>query len=1377
MDKNVILASELNQDSVKLQVNKLVKKFISTSVTKKLKELKQSTTDNNFDWNENKELITEEFIKSREVEEFRKIKTEEISQTIGNYKTLRNNINNLNEIDQFSAIFEKLNLQTKELKSFEELIRYSTYLFDKQPDVNAILSDKKQYIEDYIKQYDNEIPLNFKKKYNRLFDENDILDILLTLREMYEISKNIDSIELYDKYDMLDNLFVSNLLSQVCFKNISTTSIIDIFNKSSNELTKLVSKRLVSNKMLGILLNNSINDNSYPIISNNSITCYDNTYVTTETNQKLYVKRTVGEILLDITNEDYKNIEKSQRKQIYMTYDGIRPNSEEYHYWNGFQILDIDPKAWVDRGGNIQLFKQKLYEYLSDYHWFLFITFSSSHKGVHIWTKVVPPHHIHLDISKNNRLSKYWYMINYYTKTSVVYDIIYELKDIFNFGEEDFVKSGNESKYDTGFEFKHLDNSVGRITSGIRVPYDSNVLINNNFLDLHVSYGIHKTLTSTSKIILRNTTISKRWFERINELTTEIEDIDGNQMNISNITLKGYDTSKISEIPISQIKYSLRYNICNTLASLIGKEGLPLAHKILRSKECKNVDEINNFYASALRNKKEPTKYAVDILSKIGLVKHIDEKFEEELTDKYKLFMKKQIEKMLENDKNEYDIYLKDGEYLGHYENDILTNKKYGLRNDKINIIHAPPGGGKTEMVKQLATKKRVLLVLPFISTIKNKVENDPEITKIFEVFYDDKDINKMEYGVNCCMTFDKFSRCNYEKISKQFDFIFLDESHLITNSQYRINATSKSLKKLKQLYWLSSNDPFAAKIILCTGTPTGDHFFFGKIGNFIRVYKKSHQKNMSFHICGDSLDVSSRMAYKIYQLLQDKYTIIIPSNQGNIWMENMIGQVEYLLTRNVKYGYYKRENIDLEICKLINEENTVGDFEIIFCSNYLSVGIDITDTDKNFATIYTDSRFSAFEIEQFNSRIRRKGIDSHYFIKTLDANGEADMTMFEEPSLQLRLTNDDILNFKDDKEISNAKQEFLATYDPVLKTITTPGFAVVGGKIRFEKEQYELISFENKYEECFQHPLKIARELSKYGYNVSVSKEFEGLSVEDQKILKEVGRESAIEEKVKKNQLLIGTFIDLVNINKYENSHGLEFNDTVNWIKQHKYEIIEDRNAEKFVDVKFNVFAQPESCIVKSKTSLDKMLPFVKFLLTKYSTNKILEIFDKFIDEKGIIHLIKLQRTVNLLKLIESSDQNEMSEPVSRIIEQIYEYVDNFIADDNKFVTYKSHQKFIEKISIDYIEYLEINIRTKYGLDKITEAIRNLFDDIAIRNSTRSGVRFSYNKLPDTDSTTILNRRSVDSLINNLFRITSEIVNTKNKSRKKHITLESQNY
>ena len=701
------------------------------------------------------------------------------------------------------------------------------------------------------------------------------------------------------------------------------------------------------------------------------------------------------------------------------------------------------------------------------------------------------------------------------------------------------------------------------------------------------------------------------------------------------------------------------------------------------------------------------------------------------------------------------------------------------MRSDKINLIYAQPSVGKTEFVKDLARQKRVMLVLPFISVIKNKIESDETIMELFDCYYDNKDISKIEHGINAVTTFDKFSRASYEKISRMFDYIVIDEEHLLFNSQYRINTTSNAVKKLRQLLYISSNDPFAAKIILMTGTPTGSEFFFKNNGNFIRIYKKLMKKTMEFHICDDILDTTTRLAYKVYQLIEQDHKIIIPTNKGDIYTEKMIGMVRHLLQREVKYGYYKRSNNEQEIVSKINNENTVGDYEIVFCSNYLSVGIDINDTAKPFAVLYCGN-WSGFEIEQFNSRIRRQDIKSYYFVKTIDNAGHFDELLYEEPKFQLRLTKEDIANFKDDKAVAEKKQEFIAQYDPVLHTITTPGFSTISGQIRFNQEEYELTNFENKYSECYQHPLRVASTLAKYGYEIVVSTQFDGLDADLQHELKQVGIDSAKEEKMLKNDLLIGTFKDLININKYVSEEtALEFNNTIEYIIKNSFSVIEDRDMmDCYVKVVFNPFAQPEKVFVRSKVALDKMLRPAHYLVQRYSTNKCMDIIDQYIDTKGLLRKKNFMRAINLLKLVEAHGNNELSAGVEKCIEEIYDYVDKFVIDSNLKVSYSSHMNFLDNLTNNYISYLGLTIRTRYGFDKLRDSVVEIFRDIAVTERSGKDVKFRYNKLPDQDSYNIINRRSVDILIEKMFAITNDIVTeSRINPKERHIELETQSF
>lgn len=1380
---NILTALDIdsNQKTIQQQIETNVIAFNKKRLKDKTKEirdnLKLEYPDNEEKQTVSKDTLTllaEELLNDNDTRLFRANQEILLKTEKDNYYTLRQTINDLNELNEFSSEIERNEIQkVDKFLSYQNLINFS---LQKLNLYHNCVKVRRENIDNYISTY----------KGKQLQFNTDSLSWLLMMRDMYKIDKSIDDIDLYEKYNMENNVDVSNKLADICFQKVTngdmSNNIINEFATSTNVVSALLKNQIISNKLLGIFLKSKSVSNKASFISNNLVTCLKTMYVNNINNQNIYCTRTIGELLFEIVNDDYQYIDKSAKQQIYSTYDGHRPSTEDYHKWNGLQVFDIDLKLW--EGGNIDSLKQQMHKYLVDFNWFLWICKSASGKGIHIYTKVTPPHHVYTIPADNEYISKYWYSVNYETKLSIVHDVLYRIH------KDTRTSLTFDNCLIEDFENKFVDNSVGRITSGIRLTYDANPLVNNNFLDLHVGLNLSQTIDgfdyklTIETVLLRQTKIAKKYRDRIdNELVvTNIETLENNkpeEIDLSKFITLGLDTTEVKSLPRNSINYQLRYNVCNTLAALFGKEGLPLAHKILDSTACKNVGEINSFYSCALSNKKNPSKYGLDILKRNGIIKTIEPELKEVVDDIFKNGIKKAIINSLNNKLQPARIELSVGEYLSDKKELLANPNKGGLTNSKINIIFSPPGTGKTEYVKSLAKDgKRVMLVLPYISVIQNKIETDKEICQMFDFFYGTKNIRDMDYGINAVTTFDKFAKANYDKISKMFDYIFIDEVHLLFTSSYRIQATSNVIKKIKELYFISSNDPFAAKLCLLTGTPVGEEYFFSNVANIIRINKKSLNKTMEFIICDDGLDAITRMASKLFELLQTNHRVLIPTNKGEIYSEKIIGMVEFLLGRDIKYGYYKRSNTEQEICNLINNENSVGDYEVIFCSNYLSVGVDINDAGLKFASIYLGN-FSGYEIEQFNARIRKIGITSIYLIQTEKSDGTTNDLFLEEPELLLHITQEDVENFADDKEIASAKQEFVAQYDPVLHKIETPGFSYFNGKIRFNLEEYELISFETKYNDCMQHPVKVARELDKYGYEITVSTEFDGLPMTKQEELKAIGIQASKEEKIKKHSLLVGTFIDLVQKNSFVNSSGLEFTGIIEWIGKHSDLVFENREQEEFINIEFDLFATPQKVTVRSKEALDKMYKPAHYLISKYSITKILEILNTHVDENGILKQKNFSRAINLLKLVESSNVNELTAPLMRILDKIYDFVDQFEVGSNVYISYHTYKATLDDWTHVYIDALGINIKNIYGFDKIQDMLVEMLLDIATKSQGKKGIRFQYNKLPDTDSSSVLNRRSVDSMIQTMFKLTTDIsVGTKKSLiNQKHIVLEQQNF
>jgi hypothetical protein len=1396
MNKNILLATEIdnNKKSIQTEIEINIINFNKTRLRRKLKEirdkLKLEFPDNHEKQILSKEeiqKITAELIIDDEANNFRIQQAELLQIEKENYYIIRQTINGLNDLNEFSSEIEKNNIQTIDnFLKYSDVIKHS---LNKLKLFQKILLTRKELIKIHISLYDNK-KLSFKITSNQL---------LLNMRELYNVDKNIDDIVLYEKFEMESNIDMSQKLSDIYFKaslKNNENIINDLLNPDKNNpISQFTYWQLLSNKLFAIFLGQNF-------ISNNKVTCLKTMYVNNVNNEMIYCTRTIGELLIEITNPKLENIDKAFRQQIYSTYDGTRPSTDEYYKWNGLQVYDIDLKEW---DGSIELLKLKLSEYLEDFNWFLWICRSASGRGIHIFTKVSPPHHIYTIPKENEYIGKYWFKVNYETKLSTIYDILYRLNkdqrsginfpnNYFN-EESNFFELTNKIYVNSEAKLVGVDNTVGRITSGIRLTYDPKPIINNNFIDLHVGLNLCQTLDgfdsqeTIKRVLLRESKIALKFRNIIdNDLTIQkISDFLKNKpeaIDLTKFISLGVDINQVKSLPRNSINYQLRYNVCNTLASIFGKEGLNIAHTILDSSGCKNVGEINAFYSCAMSNRKNPSKFGLDILQKCGIIKSVEPELKEYVSNNFKNGIRKAIENSLNNKLIKANIELGNNEYLSDKQDILLNPKQGGITNSKINIIFAPPGTGKTNWVKTLAkTGKRILLVLPYISVIKNKIETDPEIMKMFECYYGSKDIKMIDYGINAVTTFDKFARSNYEKISKMFDFIFIDEVHLLFTSSYRIEATSNVIKKIKELFFISSNDPFSAKICLMTGTPVGEEYFFSNVANIIRVNKRSLNKTMEFLICDDSLDSITRLADKVANLVLTGYKILIPTNKGEIYSEKIIGMIEYLVGREIKYGYYKRSNTDQEICRLINDNNTIGDYEIVFCSNYLSVGVDINDStgsDVNFASVYFGD-FSGYEVEQFNARIRKNGIKSVYCIQTEKNDGTINDLLLEEPDLLLKITQEDVENFTDDKAISEAKQEFIAQYDPVLHKISTPGFSYLNGKIRFNLEEYELVSFENKYNEVMTHPVKVARELSKYGYAISISNEFDGLELTKQNELKSIGIAAAKEEKIRKHSLLVGTFYDLVNKNTFINKNGLEFNGVINWIGKNPDLIFEDRDMTEglFVHIEFDLFASPQKVICKSKEALDAMFKPAKYLISKYSVTKTLDIINQYIDETGILKQKNFQRAINLLKLVDSSDANELADPLTKILEKMYEFVDEFEIAKDVRIGYNTYKSTIENWTNLYIDLIGIKINTKYAFDKLSDSITEMLADIATKSTGKAGIRFAYNKMPDQNSSSVLNRRSVDSMVSRMFNLTTEVINSNKKKnpRNKHIILQPQEF
>ena len=67
---------------------------------------------------------------------------------------------------------------------------------------------------------------------------------------------------------------------------------------------------------------------------------------------------------------------------------------------------------------------------------------------------------------------------------------------------------------------------------------------------------------------------------------------------------------------------------------------------------------------------------------------------------------------------------------------------------------------------------------------------------------------------------------------------------------------------------------------------------------------------------------------------------------------------------------------------------------------------------------------------------------------------------------------------------------------------------------------------------------------------------------------------------------------------------------------------------------------------------------------------------------------------------------------------------------------------------------------------------------NLAEKNTSKSGIRFDYIVLPEQNSSELLNKQTVDTMITNMFNVTQKLHTSRGISKKKHTKkIEEQNF
>ena len=247
-----------------------------------------------------------------------------------------------------------------------------------------------------------------------------------------------------------------------------------------------------------------------------------------------------------------RSIQKTSRKVIYSTSTEQRPVGDNaYELWNGFQVIDLDIKN-ADYAREI---KKIIFNKLKNCNWFLGVTLSSSHTGLHVWTRIAVSDKDNEDVKKKRLL----FLTNFRHKYSFVYLSILSGCDKLGYTKDDVLK--------------WMDLAMFKPQQGAIIGYDPHPLISSHFFEdfIYVNFDNIDDVGCPELDWITYPDL-KEVFKRFDTFVDDSR--DDVQVTVTDAPTLEFDThNKV------HYKHNERWRLANTLVKLYGYE---LGYKYLR---------------------------------------------------------------------------------------------------------------------------------------------------------------------------------------------------------------------------------------------------------------------------------------------------------------------------------------------------------------------------------------------------------------------------------------------------------------------------------------------------------------------------------------------------------------------------------------------------------------------------------------------------------------------------------------------------------------------------------------------------------------------------------------------------------------------------
>lgn len=948
--------------------------------------------------------------------------------------------------------------------------------------------------------------------------------------------------------------------------------------------------------------------------------------------------------LIDMLRDPKRqNVPKIERNVLYTSTDGLRPiGVKAFDQWGGLQIIDMDIK---DRRF-AETLKDGIFKRLIKYNWFLGVAFSSSGKGLHVYTKIRVSEGEQDDPQKKKLL----YLTNFRHKYSFVYLACTKIIPS--------MKNDDGTPVTTDQLMKWMDFAMFKPQQGAFVGYDPAPLINTHFFEdfIYVNFDNvedmgHPDVDWVTYPDLREAFKRWEWFEEDDKPAT---------IEVKEAPLLAIDThTKV------HYKHFERWRLANTLVSLYGVEQGFKYLRMICSGEIP-TKEIQADCITAGRHQKPIDPWAINTLNKkhgFNIKVNIDQE-EKDLTALYNKIDDITNPTLIRESPHTITFHIRKDEYLGDIKYDILRNT--GM----ITLIDAGAGVGKTEMVKSLVNvdSKRVLLVMPFTSTIKSKVEGDAK----WDYSYGNKKI-LLESKPGIALTIDKFSRLNMMDVKESgFDYIFIDESHLMFQSEYR-PVMAKVIEMIRNT---------EIPIILMSGTPVGETVFFDDIVHIKVIKEDVRKKEFKVFLTERPIDNLCHMCEKMAEDVANERRVLFPTNKGSIFKAQIEALVGYFLKN--KYhreeppivNYYKKSNVGEEFMDDVNIRKTVAKTEILLCSTYLSVGVDILDQFE--FNIYFNNLWMPQEIEQFANRLRSHDLYIRLFINRKNAVGDS-LDVIDYKPCNFNLDQDQLKDMKSIVRSCNAMIERNPVeyrYNSLVASIIQNNkfieYNEVENKYYVNEIAYKTIMFERKYREYVQQLPVLAKGMMSYGYEYSSVDlgEYKGMISEDFFVGNDINEllNSVKSSEQSKSTRMVDELMDRITeerLNIYvEVMKGLyDIKKGDEWS--------EDPVAKKMV--------------VKNMEVFEKVVPIFTSMSRMFDIDDIKDIFAHCINNNGTYSFSAIHRVKLFANMWYNAKLKRLDLPIKQFMDDSYKFVEDYGLSNDGNIPVPVFQQFIHDRVLQY--------------------------------------------------------------------------------------------